>query len=248
MFAGMLMGVSTNGKVKELFNGVYWDIYIALSPAPLDLVCLYGLLLGIAVALAGAPAGVKVFGEEKPIFWREAASGHHKLAYFLGKTLSTIYRLILTSLHFTGMYMVLAKPVLDVYMQYAVVFLQFWGIYGMSCVISMIVRRENAALLAVVTGLFAAVFCGYGPNLVQARKWGIMWFFELSFNKWAAEAQYSWSVIPYRQRYDVDLMAGIFGYTLNQVTLDITMCIVLGVAWRAIGYILLVTLNRDKQR
>ncbi|KAJ3329639.1 hypothetical protein HDU76_007506 [Blyttiomyces sp. JEL0837] len=225
MFAGMLMGVSTNGKVKELFNGIYWGRYVSLSPAPMDLLSLYGLLIGIAVALAGAPAGVKVFGEEKPVFWREAAAGHSKLAYYLGKTISTIYRLVLTSLHFTALYMILAKPVLDVYTQYAVVFLQFWGVYGISCIISMIVRRENAPLLSVVVGLFAAVFCGYGPSLTQAKRWNIMFIYELSFNKWAAEAQYAASTAMYKDRYNVEFMAQIWGYSLTQINKDLIMCV-----------------------
>ncbi|KAJ3069575.1 hypothetical protein HDU98_007367 [Podochytrium sp. JEL0797] len=248
MFAGMLMGVSTIGKVKELMNGIYWGIYVLLSPAPLDLLALYGLLIGIAVALAGAPAGVKVFGEEKPVFWREAASGHNRLAYFIGKNLATVYRLVLTSLHFTGLYMLLAKPVLDPYMQYALVLFQFWGVYGISCIVSVVVRRENASLLAVVISLFASIFCGYGPSLAQATKSGYMFLFELSFNKWAAEASYTASILVYKNKLDIELMASIWGYSLNQLTLDLFMCVMLGIVMRVIGFVLMVTLNRDKQR
>ncbi|KAJ3020129.1 UNVERIFIED_CONTAM: hypothetical protein HDU68_010330 [Siphonaria sp. JEL0065] len=248
MFAGMLMGISTIGKVTELMNGIYWGKYVLLSPAPLDLLALYGLLLGIAVALAGAPSGVKVFGEEKPVFWREAAAGHNKLAYFIGKNLATVYRLVLTSLHFTGLYMILAKPVLDPYTQYMLVLFQFWGVYGISCIISMIVKRDNASLLAAVISLFAAIFCGYGPNLAQAKKSGYLFLFELSFNKWAAEASYAVSINVYAKKLDIDLMASIFGYTLTQVPLDLMMCVLLGVAMRIVGFFLMIALNRDKQR
>ncbi|KAJ3202526.1 hypothetical protein HDU67_000461 [Dinochytrium kinnereticum] len=248
MFAGMLMGVSTQGKVKELFNGIYDGIYVLLSPAYLDLVSLYGLLLGISIALAGAPAGVKVFGEEKTVFWREAASGHSKMAYYFGKTLATVYRLILTSLHFTAMYMILARPIISVFEHYALVFLQFWGVYGMSCIVSLIVRRENASLLAVVICLFAAVFCGYGPNLVQAGKWNLLWLFELSFNKWAAEAHYASSLSIYKGIYDIQFSADLFGYSLTQITRDYVFCFILGIASRIIGFLLLILLNREKQR
>lgn len=41
------------------------------------------MLLGISVALSGAPSAVLVFAEEKPIYWREAASGHSKSAYYV---------------------------------------------------------------------------------------------------------------------------------------------------------------------
>ncbi|KAI9337954.1 hypothetical protein BDR26DRAFT_1008338 [Obelidium mucronatum] len=248
MFAGMLMGISTIGKVKELMNGIYWGKYVLLSPAPLDLLALYGLLIGIGVALAGAPSGVKVFGEEKPVFWREAASGHSKLAYFIGKNLATIYRLVLTSLHFTGLYMMLAKPVIDPYTQYALVLFQFFGVYGIACIVSMIVQRDNAALLAAVISFFASILCGYGPSLNQAKTSGYLFLFELSFNKWAAEAHYAVSINVYDKKIDIDLMASIFGYTLTQVPLDLAMCAVLGLGMRIVGYFLMIGLNRDKQR
>ena len=41
------------------------------------------MVLGTAIAIACCPAAVKLFGEERAVFFREAASGHNKLAYFL---------------------------------------------------------------------------------------------------------------------------------------------------------------------
>ncbi|KAI8843068.1 hypothetical protein BC829DRAFT_420151 [Chytridium lagenaria] len=248
LFAGLLMGISAQGKIKEMFNGIYRGVYVVLSPAPFDIVSLYGLLLGIAVALAGAPSGVKVFGEERTIFWREAASGHSRLAYYTGKTIATAYRLLVSSLHFTALYLVFARPVVSSVEMYGLVLLQFWGVYGMACVISVIVRRENASLLAVVIGLFAAVFCGYGPSLAQAKAWNIVWIYEMSFNKWAAEAHYSLSLRFYKHVYDTDMSARLYGYTLGQVVKDFVACLLLGVVWRVIGFVLMVTLNKEKQR
>lgn len=37
----------------------------------------------MAIAIAGAPAGVLVFGEEKVVYWREAACGHNRLGIYL---------------------------------------------------------------------------------------------------------------------------------------------------------------------
>ena len=42
-------------------------------------------IMGAIVSMASAPAGVAVFGDEILVFWREAASGHSKLAYYLGR-------------------------------------------------------------------------------------------------------------------------------------------------------------------
>ncbi|KAJ3099392.1 hypothetical protein HDU97_003225 [Phlyctochytrium planicorne] len=246
-FAGFLMGISLQG-IDELYRGVYQGTYVILSPANQDWVGLYGLLIGIAVAMAGAPAGVKVFGEEKTVYWREASSGHSKGAYFLGKTIATIYRFIVSSLHFSAVYYMFAKPVLAFSSQYLIILLSFWGIYGLSCIVSMVVRRENAPLLAVVCGLFAAVFCGFGPNLNQARNWKLLWVWELSFNKWAAEAQYASTLAYYTHVYDTDRSAAFFGYSLTQINMDYIMILVIGIGLRIIGFVLLVLLNRDKQK
>ncbi|KAJ3069573.1 hypothetical protein HDU98_007365 [Podochytrium sp. JEL0797] len=247
--AGALMGISTQGGIfKELYSSAYIGVYAAVSPKPTDIISLYCFLVGLAVALASAPAAVKVFGEEKTVYWREAACGHSRFAYFLGKTISTFYRIVIMSLHFTAVYMFLAKPIISPYTQYTIVLLQYWGVYGMSCIISMLVRRENASLLAVVMCLFASVFCGYGPSLAQAEQWGMSWVMEMSFNKWAAEAMYASSVMLYQDQYDVKMTADMFGWSLDQVAFDYAMCFGLGLGMRAIAFGLLVALNRDKQR
>ncbi|ORY42612.1 hypothetical protein BCR33DRAFT_851654 [Rhizoclosmatium globosum] len=248
MGAGVLMGISAQGRLPELYSGAYKDGYAGVSPKPTDVISLYCFLVGLAVALASAPAAVKVFGEEKTVYWREAASGHNRFAYFMAKTVATIPRIIVMSLHFTAVYMILARPVIDPYMQYLIVLLEYWGVYGMSCIISMTVRRENAPLLAVVQCFFAAVFCGYGPSIWQAKSWGIAWMMELSFNKWAAEAMYASSVVPYKEQFNVKLTAEMFGWSTDQVLLDLVMCFGLGLLMRIIAFVLLVFLNRDKQR
>ncbi|RKO93382.1 hypothetical protein BDK51DRAFT_26400, partial [Blyttiomyces helicus] len=156
-----------------------------------------------SIALSGAPAGVKVFGEETTIYWREMASGHSRIGYFLGKTLATLYRFTLSAYHFTAIYYFLAVPRMAFAMQFAIVFLQYFGVYGMAAVISTLVRRENAALLAVVIGMFAAVFCGYGPTVAQAKSSGFFFILAVSFNMWASEAAYSESLTPYAGVYDL---------------------------------------------
>lgn len=65
---------------------------------------LIGVLIPMAVSLAGAPSGVKIFSEEKTVFIREASSGHSKLAYYIGKVLANNHRLFLSALHFSGIF------------------------------------------------------------------------------------------------------------------------------------------------
>ncbi|KAJ3047500.1 hypothetical protein HK097_011489 [Rhizophlyctis rosea] len=248
-FAGFLMGISTMGADGELYKGLYVAPYTLVSPSPNEwLIPLLGLLIGLTVGLAGAPAGVKVFGEEKPVYWREAASGHSRSAYYIGKTISAIYRFTLSALHFSSIYYFIAGPQLPFAKQFLIIYLQFFGVYGLAAIVSMLVRRENANLLAVVVCLFASVFCGYGPTLGQAKNWGVLFIWEMSFNKWGAEAAFSENVAPYAQVYDTAGSARFQGYTLNQVTKDLLMMLAIGFVHRIIAFGLLIGLNRDKQR
>lgn len=184
----LLVGISLTGQ-NELYSSIWVVPYTFISPAPLSfIVPLYGLMIGLTCAIAASPAGIKVFGEEKTVYWREAASGHSKLAYYFGKLLSSLPRIAVSSLHFAAIYQVLARPIIPFAIQYTLILAQFYGVYGVSAIISLIVRRENASLVAVIVSMVIAILNGYGPKMKNAHSWGIEFLWEMSYNKWASEA------------------------------------------------------------
>jgi hypothetical protein len=162
--AGILMGASVAVYKGELYMGIYNLPYSLLSPAPLVFIIpLYGLLIGFSVALSASPAGVRVFSEEKTVYWREASAGHSTSAYYIGKTVTAIPRFMISSLHFVAIYMLLAVPTFPgTGMTYAIIFLNFWCVYGVAALVSCLVRRENANLLAVIFCIFSASLNGFG--------------------------------------------------------------------------------------
>jgi hypothetical protein len=84
---------------------------------------------------------------------------------------SMFYRETLAALHFSMIYHILAQPLIPFNHLFAVIFLYFFAVYGLAAVVSFLVKRENAPLLAVVICLFAGVFNGFGPSLKTARSW-----------------------------------------------------------------------------
>ena len=95
VLAGGMMGAAAT-QIPQLYQGVLRQPYTLISPSPLEVVLpSLGLYISLAVGLAGSPAGVLIFGEEKLIYFREAAAGHSTLAYYVGKTISVFYRFIL---------------------------------------------------------------------------------------------------------------------------------------------------------
>jgi hypothetical protein len=80
------MGLATGSGGAELYKGVLIAPFTILSAAPIEwAVPLYALLFGLSIGLAGGPAGVKTFGEERQVYFRESAAGHHRFAYYIGK-------------------------------------------------------------------------------------------------------------------------------------------------------------------
>ena len=46
------------------------------------------------------------------IYWRVASSGNSRSAFYVGKVLSTFFRIALSSLHFTVFFSILATPLI----------------------------------------------------------------------------------------------------------------------------------------
>ncbi|KAI8909746.1 hypothetical protein EDD86DRAFT_226334 [Gorgonomyces haynaldii] len=246
--AGSVMGISVS-SMNALYVGMFIPPMTVLSPATFEwVVPVLSFITCMASGLAAAPAAVKVFSEEKSVYWRESSAGHSPLAYYIGKNLATIYRLIICSLHFAAALHVIGKPVIGFKNQWLIIFVTYIGVYGLSAVVSMLVARENAPLLAVVVSLFYSVFSGFGITLVNAWKWGILWLFDISYNRWAAEALYSECVLPFKYLYLVDESAKLWGYTLDRVGFCLGMAVLCGLYWRVIAYFLLILMHRDKQR
>jgi hypothetical protein len=142
--------------MPELYMGVLKPPYTIISSAPMELIVpSVGLYISLAVGIAGAPAGVLAFGEEKAVFFREAAAGHSRLAYYIAKSISVLYRFTLGALHFVAVFHFIgecplpaigasgfitsscsshaaaAKPFTPFGTLYVIVWVQFLAVYGL---------------------------------------------------------------------------------------------------------------------
>ena len=170
--AGVVIGLSAFADGGHLFQGIYYPPFTLLSSAvDYESTPQIGLLGAMAIGLAASAPGFWVFGEEKLMYWRETASGHSRSAYYLGKVLATIPRIALSSLHFTVFLGVLATPLISFLDMYAANAMYFWCIYGLASVVSMVVKRENGPLLAVLASLVIGVLGGVAPPLSKVKSW-----------------------------------------------------------------------------
>ena len=204
--AGIVIGLSAFASNGHLFQGVYHPPFTILSSAvDYQSTPQIGLLGAMAIGLAASAPGFWVFGEEKQMYYRETASGHSRSAYYIGKLLSTLLRIALSSLHFTVFLGILATPLIAFEMMYLANLLYFWCIYGLASVVSMVVKREDGPLIAVLASLVIGVLGGVAPPLSTVKSWNMEWFWRLSPGVWFTEAYWTQNLMPLEFLYVVDL-------------------------------------------
>ncbi|KAE9378553.1 ABC transporter-like protein [Stipitochalara longipes BDJ] len=247
--AGLLIGLSLFELHGLHFQGTYLPPFELLSSAVnYNLVLEIGLLSGTAIGLAAATPGVVTFGEEKQIYWREASSGHSRSAYYVGKTLSVFPRIALSALHFTTFYCALATPLVRFWPLYTANLGYFYCIYGLAAAVSMIVRRENGPLMAVIASLIIGVLNGYGPQLENVKAWHLEWLWRLCPGIWLTEAYFDQYLIRFEHLYDLERAARWTGFTRHRFGFDIVLLIVIGTIYRILAFLGLIFMNRWKQR
>ncbi|ORY50030.1 hypothetical protein BCR33DRAFT_847262 [Rhizoclosmatium globosum] len=211
------------GFVLECLNGLAAGAIMGVASLEAWFIAMYGMLIGIAISLAAAPAGVNV-----------------TTAYFIGKNLSVIPRIVFSSAHFFALYYYLAQPPIAIGIQFALLFLNFFGIYGMGMFISMIISQQNAPLIAVTVGLISEVLCGFGPSLSTATADGYVFILNIGLNRWAAEAQFWEWAKPYEKVFDEYLLSYSYGYQKGNTVKNMIIMFALGFAYRLIAYVFLL--------
>ena len=245
---GFLIGLALNSKDGDLFRGLFDGDYAMLSALDYQTVPIMSLLVAIGIGLIAASPGVKVFGEEKLVYYREAAAGHSRLSYYLGKVISTIPRIILGCIHFTTLFMLLATPRIGWLKAFIANLLYFYDIYGLASCVSMVTRREDGPLLAVMASLIVGILSGMAPLLSQVAKWHMLWLWRASPGVWISEIYFSEGIRPLGHLYQIDDAAKRTGITLGRFSFDLWILLAIGGAYRIIAFLGLVLVKRYKQR
>jgi len=247
--AGCLIGLAYLSAKGDNFNGLYIQPYEILSSAvAYSSILQMSLLVGLAIGLSASSPGVKIFGEEKLVYWREAASGHNRFAYYLGKVLSTIPRMFLANVHFTTLFMLLSTPKISWGDAFLANQLYFWCIYGLSSCVSMIVKREDGPLIATLTSLIVGVLNGMSPSLAKVTKWHMIWLWRTFPGTWLAEGYYDQNVSPLGYLFQIEVASKAVGFNLGRYGFDMVVLFLLGLLYRIVAFLGLRFLNRNKQK
>ncbi|RAL62605.1 hypothetical protein DID88_004452 [Monilinia fructigena] len=214
--SGVLIGMAEVNKKGENFRGIFIEPYEMLSSS-IDYISIpqMALLVGLAIGLTASAPGVKVFGEEKLVYWREAAAGHNRFSW------------------------------VDMF---AANLLYFWCIYGLASCVSMVTRREDGPLIAVMSSLIVGVLNGMSPSLEKVRNWHMVWLWRATPGTWLAEGYFTQNITPMDHLYNIESAKEVLGYNVGHFTGDIVMLFALGVAYRVVAFLGLRFMYGHKQR
>ena len=102
--------------------------------------------------------------------------------------------------------------------------------------------------MAVTVGMVFGVLNGFAPTLIEAKKQGTLWLFDLGMNRWASEVLFSLWIQRYSDVYNTSVPTSHFGYELDQTGRNFGIMIAIAIAYRAAAFLLLVLVNREKQK
>ncbi|KAL3428475.1 hypothetical protein PVAG01_01984 [Phlyctema vagabunda] len=247
--SGFLIGLAQMDREGNLFSGLYHDSYMYLCSAiHYFVVPQMALLISLAIGLCASAPAVKVFGEEKLVYWREAAAGHNRTAYYMGKVMSTLPRIVIATFHFTTTFYLFSTPPMSWTDSFLANLLYFYCIYGLASCVSMVVRREDGPLVAVMVSLIVTVLSGMSPTLTDVRRWRLIWIWRSTPGTWMAEAYFTKNVSPYAYLYRLDLATQATGYHLGHFRRDLLFLLLLGSVYRVVAFFGLRFVHRHRQR
>ncbi|KAI2608009.1 hypothetical protein GGR54DRAFT_392420 [Hypoxylon sp. NC1633] len=236
--AGLLLGLAENSKKGVLFTGIYNAPYDVLSLATdVKSVPELALLTAIAIGLVCGAPGVRVFSEEMLLYKRESEAGHSRLAYFLAKNISVLPRMVFGCMHFSTLILLLAVPIIPWATAFSANLVYFYCIYGLASCVSMVVRREDAPLIATMIALIVGILSGAAPPLSSVQDWHMEWLWRASPGTWLAELYFGQLVEPFRYLYNVDLAAQAVGFHLDWHYRNVLFLLAIGTIYRILAYI-----------
>lgn len=236
--AGLLLGLAQNSKKGVLYTGTYNAPYEVLSLATdIKSVPELALLMAIAIGLISGAPGVRVFSEEMLLYKRESEAGHSRIAYFVAKNFSVLARMVFACMHFTTLILLISVPIIPWGVAFVTNLVYFYSIYGLASCVSMVVRREDAPLIATMITLIVGILCGAAPPLSNVKDWQMEWLWRASPATWLAELYFGQLIEPYRYLYDVELTSQLVGYHLDRCWFNVLILFCIGTAYRVLAYI-----------
>ncbi|KAJ3446436.1 abc transporter g family member [Anaeramoeba flamelloides] len=206
-------------------------------------------LTALAIALTSTMSTLKVFGNERVVFWRETSTGMNSFAYFLGKNLSNLPNILLQPLVFLSIFYILVNPRTFLKDYYGVLILVQFAGSGIGMFVSTLLPQSVSQLAGAVICLILSLVAGFNPPLKKIEHMVIMNIFNaLSFLRYGQETIFILEIERWSDVYDVQSTYDLYGYKKSHKAMDIGLLFLLGIGHRVLAYLFLKFKDRNKQK
>ena len=213
------------------------------------------VMTGLAVALTGMIAGLRPFGtnETRPRFWRESSAGINRFAYFCSVNVGQLPCILLLPVFFLSFYYLLTSPRAPLGSYFVVYMFTYWAATGIGYVLSTVLHPDNSKMAAVVITLISAAVCGTATTTIcklQSYTFVGPFIYSIAYSKWFSEALFEIEANEHSPilRYNVEFLAGLNDYSLDNFGFCLTALFIIGGVTRVLAFILLVFRHRGKQK
>jgi len=208
-----------------------------------------GSFVGLSLALAGATFSLRVFGNEKVVFWRESSVGSNTFAYFLGKDLAHLPNNLLLPLLFLGGFYTLVTPRGDFGTYYGLLLLVWLNGTSMGYLLSVIMKPSMAQIAVVILIFMLMLFSGIQPTLPEMESYAppLNLLPYLSFLRYANEIFYLNEIKRWSAFYNIQTGLTAYGYDFDMWSVDWFTLFVIGLFTRILSAVLMHVLDRNKR-
>ncbi|KAJ3217020.1 hypothetical protein HK099_005623 [Clydaea vesicula] len=153
-----------------------------------------GMFISLGVLFAGISVGTQTFGNEKNVYFRDTSSGMSTIAYYLGKFILDVPRMLLAGVVYSMALTVFWPYKQSFYLLLLIVELLYFVAFPMGYFISWTVKKSSVPLAGVGFALlWAIVLNGITPSLTDLSKSTIAksyfyWLWIISAPRQAIEA------------------------------------------------------------
>eukprot|EP00929_Paragymnodinium_shiwhaense_P046079 TRINITY_DN23485_c0_g2_i4.p1 TRINITY_DN23485_c0_g2~~TRINITY_DN23485_c0_g2_i4.p1 ORF type:complete len:695 (+),score=205.19 TRINITY_DN23485_c0_g2_i4:274-2358(+) len=115
-----------------------------------------------------------VFGRDRPVFWRESASGMHVLAFFLARVLTNAFDLVLQCFLFAAVYYLIRQPELHFKLWFQPFLLVTFAASGVGYLISAILPPQHGPFIAALVSFVSCGLLGHPQRVHKLADGGFM--------------------------------------------------------------------------
>lgn len=141
----------------------------------------------MAVGFTTIQSSLKLFGNERVVFWREASAGSSRTAYFLGKNLCDLPRLLLVPAFYLALFLGFSGVHDNNKVRYWALFMGVWATSGIGYMASTLFSPRSAQLGGVSLTLVCCLLSGFFPTWPESGKI-LQTFIQCSYARWLNEA------------------------------------------------------------